>query len=66
MAKNLRAKMPADDTLLVSDSDSGAMDRFMTDVKGAQGVEAVKSTREVAERSVSPFLKQVTVYHLFN
>ena len=53
MAKNLRAKIAASDTLLVSDREPGAVERFVAELGNTQGVEVVKSTKEVAERSVS-------------
>ncbi len=51
MAKNLRAKIPASDTLVVSDRDSQATARFVREI-GA-GIEVASSPRMVAEKSVS-------------
>lgn len=63
MAKNLRARIPNDDKLLVFDRDSEATSKFAKEVGiaassvGAEskgtGIEIVNSPREVAERSVS-------------
>ena len=52
MAKNLRAKLPAGDTLLISDRAEGATDKFVQEAGNTGGLEVVKSTKEVAERSV--------------
>ena len=63
MAKNLRAKIPAEDTLLVHDRDEKAVAQFVKEIgiaaagtgrsdKG-MGIEVISSPREVAERSVS-------------
>ena len=54
MAKNLRAKIPASDTLVVADRDTTATARFAREI-GA-GVEVVSSPRKVAEKSVSKFI----------
>lgn len=53
MAKNLLAKISDSDTLLVSDRQPGAVERFVADLGGTKGLEVVNSTKEVAERSVS-------------
>lgn len=67
MAKNLRAKIPATDTLVVYDRNTDATKRFVQEVgivsssAGAPeigtGIEVARGPREVAERSVrhSPF-----------
>ena len=63
MAKNLRAKIPAGDTLLVHDRDENAVAQFVKEIgiaaagtgtsdKG-MGIEIMSSPRDVAERSVS-------------
>ena len=63
MAKNLRAKIAAEDTLLVHDRDEKAVAQFVKEIgiaaagtgrsdKG-MGIEVISSPREVAERSVS-------------
>jgi 3-hydroxyisobutyrate dehydrogenase len=63
MAKNLRAKIPASDTLIVRDINEDAMKRFATEAQEAarsngasanEGlVELAENAREVAEKSVS-------------
>ena len=63
MAHNLRAKVPAEDMLLVCDMNEETMTRFVKEAqeRRAQGgrtemgarVEAVRTVREVAERAVS-------------
>ena len=61
MAKNLRAKMPEEDTLLIHDRDTAATTKFLQEIatssadKGLR-VEMLASPREVAERSVSTHL----------
>lgn len=51
MAKNLRAKIPERDTLVINDVNSEATAKFVEEV--GKGVEIVGTPREVAERSVS-------------
>ncbi|OJJ44986.1 hypothetical protein ASPZODRAFT_70682, partial [Penicilliopsis zonata CBS 506.65] len=55
MAKNLRAKMPAEDTLVIRDINSDAMQRFVAETKaaGSERVEIAASPREVAEKSTT-------------
>ena len=53
MATNLRAKIPADDTLLVHDRNGEATRMFAQEMQGRGAVEVVESSRELAERSVS-------------
>jgi hypothetical protein len=63
MAKNLRAKIPASDTLIIRDVNEEAMKRFAAEAQEAarsngaganEGqVEIAASAREVAEKSVS-------------
>ena len=63
MAKNLRAKIPAADTLIVRDINEDAMKRFANEAQEAarsngaganEGkVEFAENAREVAEKSVS-------------
>jgi hypothetical protein len=63
MAKNLRAKIPATDTLIVRDVNENATKRFVEETReaakssgaadGDMKVEIAQSAREVAERSVS-------------
>lgn len=63
MAKNLRAKIPATDTLVIYDRNTDATKRFAEEVciaastagaseKGT-GIEVAAGPREVAEKSVS-------------
>jgi 3-hydroxyisobutyrate dehydrogenase len=62
MAKNLRAKIPASDTLIVRDINEDAMKRFVAEAQEAarstgagagEGlVEIAENAREVAEKSV--------------
>lgn len=66
MAKNLRAKIPASDTLIVRDVNKDVMKRFVAEAQetaqtngaGANEgqVEIAQSAREVAEKSVSGYL----------
>lgn len=70
MAKNLRAKIPATDTLVVRDVNEDATKRFVEEThetarstKAAEGtykVEVAGCPREVAEKSVSRSLSLVT------
>lgn len=57
MAKNLRTKIPASDTLVIRDIDSNIMKKFVDDVKSSSSetlnVELASNAREVAEKSVS-------------
>lgn len=63
MAKNLRAKIPADDTLVVRDINQDAMKRFVEEAKsdakdlgakeGSWKVEIAECARDVADKSVS-------------
>lgn len=63
MAKNLRAKIPASDTLIVRDVNETAAQRFVTEAQetarssGASAdeyrVEIATTAREIAEKSVS-------------
>ena len=64
MAKNLRAKIPASDTLVIHDRNTEATTKFMQEVgmaagstgaEGSMGIEIVGSPRAVAEKSVSEF-----------
>ena len=50
MAKNLRAKMPGEDTLVINDRNAETTTKFVEEV--GEGVEVAKSVREVAEKSV--------------
>lgn len=57
MAKNLRAKIPTSDKLVICDRNTDATDNFIRDVRtsseGDGVVEVVKTPRKVAEQSVS-------------
>lgn len=65
MAKNLRAKIPASDTLIVRDVNEDVMKQFVAEAQettqsngaGANDgqVEIAQSAREVAEKSVSGY-----------
>ena len=50
MAKNLRAKMPKEDTLVINDRNTETTAKFVEEL--GEGVEIAKSPREVAEKSV--------------
>lgn len=56
MAKNLRSKIPAGDTLIIRDIDSDVMKKFVDEVgassKEGLNVEVAGNAREVAEKSV--------------
>lgn len=52
MAKNLRAKIPAADTLVIRDVNQDAIKRFVAEAKEGP-VEVAENAREVAEKSVS-------------
>jgi 3-hydroxyisobutyrate/3-hydroxypropionate dehydrogenase len=63
MAKNLRAKLPKEDTLVINDVNTDATTRFVEEVGIATssvgpanrdlGIYVAKSPREVADKSVS-------------
>jgi 3-hydroxyisobutyrate dehydrogenase-like beta-hydroxyacid dehydrogenase len=50
MAKNLRAKIPAEDTLFVQDVNTDASKKFLEE--HPQGVQVAANVREVAENAV--------------
>lgn len=61
MAKNLRAKIPASDTLVIRDLDSNIMQKFVDEIRASHStpgeplkIELAANPREVAEKSVSP------------
>jgi hypothetical protein len=61
MAKNLRAKIPIGDTLIIYDRNSQATSTFVQEVGAATegkggAVEIANDPREVAEKSVRPLL----------
>jgi hypothetical protein len=55
MAKNLRAKIPAEDTLFVHDVNTAATKKFLDE--HPQGVRVADNVRELAEKAVclTPF-----------
>ena len=52
MAKNLRAKIPASDTLVIHDRNEDATARFVQEVGNTGGLEVEASPRKVAEKAV--------------
>jgi hypothetical protein len=50
MAKNLRAKLPADDILFIQDVNKAATSKFLEE--NPAGVRIADNVREVAEKSV--------------
>jgi len=52
MAKNLRSKLPSDDTLIVHDINEAATKKLAEEAPGGQGVTIAGSVREVAEKAV--------------
>lgn len=50
MAKNLRAKLPAEDVLFIQDVNKAATSKFLED--HPSGVRIADNVREVAEKSV--------------
>lgn len=61
MAKNLRAKLPKDDTLVIHDVNTSATANFTKEV-GQKGVHVAENVREVAEKSVRcPHPKNATL-----
>ena len=52
MARNLRAKLPAEDTLIVYDVNSQATKTLVSEAPGGQGITIAGTVREVAEKSV--------------
>ena len=53
MARNLRAKIPQEDTLIVYDVNSQATKSLVSEAPGGQGVTIARTVREVAEKAVS-------------
>jgi hypothetical protein len=51
MAKNLRAKIPAEDTLFVHDVNTAATKKFLEE--NSTGVRVADNVREIAEKAVS-------------
>ncbi len=56
MAKNLRAKIPKTDTLVISDLNVDATKNFIKEVGNDTRTEIAQSVREIAEKSVSASL----------
>jgi 3-hydroxyisobutyrate/3-hydroxypropionate dehydrogenase len=54
MAKNLRAKIPSSDTLIVHDVNPAVCEQFSSEHSNS-GVEIASAVRDVAEKSVSLF-----------
>jgi hypothetical protein len=52
MAKNLRAKIPETDELLICDTNSAATDSFLKEMDSTR-VKVTQNPRQVAEKSVS-------------
>jgi hypothetical protein len=50
MARNLRAKLPAEDTLFIQDVNTAATKKFLEE--NPQGVRIADNVREVAEKAV--------------
>lgn len=50
MAKNLRAKVPAEDTLFVHDVNTAATQKFLEE--NPTGVRVAENVREIAEKAV--------------
>jgi hypothetical protein len=55
MAKNLRQKVPKEDTLFIHDVNSAILDQFQKELDGYK-VYITKSAREVAAAAVGPYL----------
>lgn len=51
MARNLRAKIPKEDSLIVHDVNTKATSNFAKEL-GPQGIHVAESVREVAEKAV--------------
>ena len=56
MAKNLRTKLPTNDTLIIYDRNEDATTRFVQemDQTSGNGIEVASSVRSVAEKAVCP------------
>ena len=52
MAKNLRAKIPESDSMIVFDVNSASVERFVKEAEPSK-VEVAKGPRDVAQKSVS-------------
>lgn len=68
MARNLRAKMPASETLIISDTNRDVMEHFCQGVTKSHGslkVEIAQSAKELAKRSVSRTSGSCIAYNIF-
>ena len=61
MAKNLRAKVPAEDTLFIHDVNTAACQKFLEE--HSTGVQVADNVREVAEKAVSSSLPSSPTLH---
>lgn len=64
MAKNLRAKIPAEDTLFVHDVNTAATKQFLEE--HSQGVRVAQNVREVAEKAVRTTQSPLLPHHVMN
>ena len=64
MAKNLRAKIPATDTLLICDTNPNATKKFVEEV--GIGTHIAENPKEIGQKAVSPILSLIhTPAHCF-
>ena len=61
MAKNLRAKIPAEDTLFVHDVNVAATKKFLEE--NPSGVRVAENVRELAEKAVRLFASSPSFLH---
>lgn len=61
MAKNLRAKLPKEDTLVIHDINTAALSKFKQE-SGSQSVHVAENVREVAEKSVRRVFSRHTLH----
>ena len=59
MARNLRAKMPKDDTLVIHDRNMDAARNFKQKAEKGTSIEIASTAREVAEKSVSEISQMI-------
>lgn len=62
MARNLRAKLPADDVLFIQDVNKQATSKFLEE--NPTGVRVADTVREVAEKSVSLNINLILLSYL--
>lgn len=55
MAKNLRAKIPETDELIICDTNANSTKKFVEEGEG-KGIRIAENPRELAQKSVSPTL----------